>query len=452
MSAAPQTGERHPLPCLAAVLSVVPGAGQIYAGRVKRGLGIFLVLLAQAAALHIADAPRALPWLILIWLWNIADARNAALGRPRSLAPVVVVLAALNLVAGWQFSEMGEQIRQVDAVSGLAKARSLVSALARPDIIRSSELQTADADIAVGGAAPKPSGSREPGPRLTLAPSLVKPGQSVSASGSGFAPESAGQLFLRSGGDKQIAAFTTDASGRFRARFVNRLRIPGSYWIEAEVRKSLPVTQWSASEPFQTSVRLMMETVFLAFLGTAISLLISLPLSFLAARNLTGQIPAGWAVYSATRAAFNILRSIEVLIIAVIMAIIVGIGPLAGVLALAIHGVGALGKLYSEAIESVEHGPIEAVISTGANWLQVIRFGAIPQVVPQFIAFTMYRWDINVRMATVIGLVGGGGIGNLLMSYINTLQWEQAATALWLIAVVVMLMDYTSAVIRERVV
>jgi len=129
----------------------------------------------------------------------------------------------------------------------------------------------------------------------------------------------------------------------------------------------------------------------------------------------------------------------------------VGVGPFAGVIALAIHGIGAIGKLYSEAIESIEPGPIEAIRATGANELQVVVFGVVPQVVPQFIAFTLYRWDINVRMATVIGLVGGGGIGSQLMQYMGLLQWRQAATAIWLIAGVVMLMDYASAVIREKI-
>ncbi|MEN6580947.1 MAG: phosphonate ABC transporter, permease protein PhnE, partial [Armatimonadota bacterium] len=157
-------------------------------------------------------------------------------------------------------------------------------------------------------------------------------------------------------------------------------------------------------------------------------------------------------VYGVVRGLFSVLRSVEVLIIAVIAVAAVGIGPFAGVLALAIHGVGALGKLYSEAIESIEQGPIEAIKSTGANELQVVMFAVVPQIVPQFIAFTLYRWDINVRMATVIGLVGGGGIGYQLIQYMNLLQWRQAATAIWLIAGVVMLMDYASAVIREKVV
>lgn len=146
----------------------------------------------------------------------------------------------------------------------------------------------------------------------------------------------------------------------------------------------------------------------------------------------------------------NLLRSVEVLIIALMFVVAVGPGPFAGVLALAIHGVGALGKLYSEAIESIDPGPIEAITATGAHPVQVVAYGVVPQVVPQFVAFTIYRWDINVRSATVIGLVGGGGIGFTLKDYIDLLRWPQAATAVWLIALAVIAMDYASAVIRER--
>jgi phosphonate transport system permease protein len=160
----------------------------------------------------------------------------------------------------------------------------------------------------------------------------------------------------------------------------------------------------------------------------------------------------GMAVYYLVRTLFNVGRSIEVLILAVIMAVVVGIGPFAGVMAIVLHSIGANGKLYSEAIESIDPGPLEAITATGASRLQTILYGVVPQVIPQFLAFTIYRWDIDVRMSTVIGLVGGGGIGFLLIQYINLLQWSQAATAIWLIAIVVMAMDYTSAAIRERIV
>jgi phosphonate transport system permease protein len=186
-------------------------------------------------------------------------------------------------------------------------------------------------------------------------------------------------------------------------------------------------------------------------MGTTFALLVSVPLSFLGARNLMAGSRLGWTLYYATRTLFNILRSIEALILAIIMAVVVGIGPFAGVMALVVHSIGAMGKLYSESIESIDPGPIEAITATGANRLQVILFAVVPQVIPQFISFTMYRWDINVRLSTVIGLVGGGGIGFLLTQYIQLLQWNQAGTALWLIGITVMTMDYASAIIRERV-
>jgi phosphonate ABC transporter permease subunit PhnE len=213
-----------------------------------------------------------------------------------------------------------------------------------------------------------------------------------------------------------------------------------------------PAHGFTFSQATRTAAPKMLETVYLALLGTIISLIFAIPLSFFGARNLMSRSAPLKLIYGLTRAIFSVLRSVEVLIFAVIAVAAVGVGPFAGVIALSIHGIGAMGKLYSEAIESIEHGPIEAIRATGANEFQVVLYGVVPQVVPQFIAFTLYRWDINVRMATVIGLVGGGGIGAELIQYMGLLQWQQAATCIWMIAGVVMLMDYASAVIREKVV
>jgi len=196
----------------------------------------------------------------------------------------------------------------------------------------------------------------------------------------------------------------------------------------------------------------MVETVFLALMGTTMGVIFAVPLSFLGAKNLTGHIPAGGVVYGLTRTFFNIMRSIEALVLAIIFSVWVGLGPFAGVLALGVHSIASLGKLYSEAIESIEVGPIEAITATGASPLQVVRYAVVPQIVPQFTAFTIYRWDINVRFSTVLGFVGGGGIGFVLQQYIQLLQWRQAATALWMIAIVVAVLDYGSAVVRERIV
>jgi phosphonate ABC transporter permease subunit PhnE len=162
------------------------------------------------------------------------------------------------------------------------------------------------------------------------------------------------------------------------------------------------------------------------------------------------NFPSGSVFYNFTRTILNALRSIEPLIMGLVFVIWVGIGPFAGVLALALHSIASLGKLYSEQIESIDAGPIEALESTGANRLQTIIYAVVPQIIPPYIAFTMYRWDINVRMSTIIGFVGGGGIGFLLQQQINLLRYRDAGVAVLAIAIVVSILDYASAAIRAR--
>jgi len=176
-----------------------------------------------------------------------------------------------------------------------------------------------------------------------------------------------------------------------------------------------------------------------------------MPLSFLGARNLMIGRPSGTVIYYTVRTFFNILRSVEPLVLAILFAVWVGIGPFAGVLALGFHSIAALGKLYSEQIEAIDPGPVEAVTATGATPFQVVLFAVVPQVVPQFLAFTFYRWDINVRMSTIIGFVGGGGIGFLLQQWINLLKYNEAGTALLLIIIVVITLDTLSAKVREKI-
>jgi phosphonate transport system permease protein len=158
----------------------------------------------------------------------------------------------------------------------------------------------------------------------------------------------------------------------------------------------------------------------------------------------------GLAIYYIARTIFNALRSIEAIIMVIVMVVWVGIGPFAGVLALALHSIAANAKLYSEQVESILSGPLEAIKSTGATRLQTVVYAVIPQVVPPYISFTMYRWDINVRMSTIIGFAGGGGIGFLLQQNINLLNYRGAAAQILAIAVVVATMDYLSSRLRER--
>lgn len=163
-----------------------------------------------------------------------------------------------------------------------------------------------------------------------------------------------------------------------------------------------------------------------------------------------GSLPVGLTIYNAVRGLMNILRSIEAFIWAIIFVVLVSTGPFAGTLALTLHTVAALGKLYSEQVESIMPGPLEAIKATGATRIQTIIYGVIPQIIPPYISFTMYRWDINVRMSTIIGFAGGGGIGFLLQQNINLLNYRAASTQMIAITVVVWLMDYLSSVLREK--
>jgi phosphonate ABC transporter permease subunit PhnE len=162
------------------------------------------------------------------------------------------------------------------------------------------------------------------------------------------------------------------------------------------------------------------------------------------------SLPVGLAIYNVVRTVLNALRSVEALIMVIVFAVWVGIGPFAGVLALGLHTVAALAKLYSEQVEDIAAGPIEAVLATGANRLQMIVYAVIPQIIPPYISFTMYRWDINVRMSTIIGFAGGGGIGFLLQQNINLLNYRAASAQILAIAIVVSLMDYLSSALRQR--
>jgi len=161
-------------------------------------------------------------------------------------------------------------------------------------------------------------------------------------------------------------------------------------------------------------------------------------------------LPLGSVIYSIMRTLLNAIRAIEPLIYVIIFVVWVGIGPFAGALALALHTIAALAKLYSEQVESISPGPLEAVTATGATRVQTIVYAVVPQIIPPYISFTMYRWDINVRMSTIIGFAGGGGIGFLLQQNIRLLDYRAAAVQMLAIAIVVASMDYISSALRKR--
>ena len=160
----------------------------------------------------------------------------------------------------------------------------------------------------------------------------------------------------------------------------------------------------------------------------------------------------GFVTYTIMRSILNALRAIEPLIMAVVFVVWVGLGPFAGIMALTLHSIAALGKLFSEQVEGIDEGPVEAILATGASRLQMVVYAVIPQIVPPFTAFALYRWDINVRLSTIIGFVGGGGIGLLLSQSVRLLRYRQASVMMLAIAIVVATLDYASSKIRSRII
>lgn len=204
--------------------------------------------------------------------------------------------------------------------------------------------------------------------------------------------------------------------------------------------------------PLQEVASQMLITLEIALVGTFLGALFAVPLSFLAARNLTAGNPLMRAAFVITRGFFNLDRGVDTLILALIFVAAVGLGPLAGVLAMAIHSIADLGKLYSESIENVDRGPIEALESVGAAGSNVVRWAILPQVSPLFLGWTLYRFEINFRVSIVLGLVGAGGIGFFIQDKMASGKYDQMIIAIIAIVVVVNIIDFVSSWLRGKLV
>lgn len=189
------------------------------------------------------------------------------------------------------------------------------------------------------------------------------------------------------------------------------------------------------------------ETIQIAVWGTVLGVLGAVPVSFLAARNLK----VNRYLYGFTRQSLNVIRSINELILALVFVAAVGLGPFPGVLALAVHGVGMLGKFFAESIEEIDQGPLDALRATGARPLQVIVFGVLPQVITAWIAVILYRFEVNLRSATVLGMVGAGGLGFELVSSLKLFKYQETATCIVVITVMVVVADLISNRLREAI-
>lgn len=192
-------------------------------------------------------------------------------------------------------------------------------------------------------------------------------------------------------------------------------------------------------------VQASIETLQIAFLGTALSAVVSIGLGLLAASNLAPRY-----VHEPVKWLLGAIRGVPLILLAMLMVGAVGLGPFPGVLTIAIHSTGMLGKFYAEAFESVRRSPMEALDSTGATWAQRLRFGALPQITPDLVRDTLFRFELNLRDSLVLGLVGAGGIGFYIQTYVRTFQYPKVATLTLVVLALVILIEQTSVMLRRR--
>lgn len=485
-------------PWVAVVSSLlVPGLGQLLVLQVRRGLLLlgsiatitailtwrirllahreptFFSMFAKAVQRRPVFVIGLLTLSAILWLWTAYDAYGQSKrksGRPAVFVLVIIIFFLL----GWQIS----QIDVYKAVTELPDALSPLSKVIWPwkaAITYRTESLTAGAPILVPcGEDPPATPVREANkPYFSADPTCgnlsemdrqgnILPGTLLHLQGGGFTADTETQIWwidpigneFRPRQEGQYVTVVTDGGGTFEFDLIMPYRLiaqaEGRQIHRVEARQVSRVGGALPAEPLLLTMERMVETIMMGMMATLFGIVLAIPVSFLAARNLMSGSWITVALYYLTRTFLNIVRAIEPLIWALVAVVWVGLGPFAGIIALTVHSVAALGKLYSEAIENIDPGPIEAIQATGATRLQTIVYAVVPQMIPPFVSFSIYRWDINVRMSTVIGLVGGGGVGFILIQYIRLLDYRAAGIAVWFIAVTVAVLDYVSSEIRRR--
>lgn len=393
---------------------ILPGLGQFLQKRRGRGLLIFLttgilifliswsLVTQNIGKVQVAGFITSWLWLplILFWVWNILDARPLKAEQTFSVLPALLFAAIIIYVIAWQVTG----VRLDRLVTRFGDARVVATNLLNPDVIT----------ISINGQ------------------------DQICA----------WKCMSEYIGDK-LAGRTPQGVIRLSENFLNLMGrnklLPASRW---QVRLGLaePGTKTN-----QFVAGTLIETIAMGLLATLFSTILAIPVSFLAAHNIMSRLPGGTAIYYVMRGILNAVRAIDTIIWGIIIITWVGLGSFAGVIALTIHSVAALAKLFSEEIEHIDPGPVEAVTATGANLVQTISHAVIPQVVPSFLSYTLLRWDINMRMATVVGFVAGGGIGFMVVETVRMGGYQQYGTILWAVAVVIVIVDAISAKWREAI-
>jgi phosphonate transport system permease protein len=222
------------------------------------------------------------------------------------------------------------------------------------------------------------------------------------------------------------------------------------------IAKTIPELNWATLGSdialwfarWQTWAELLLETVLIAFMATVLGVVGGFILSFPAARNLS---PTAWVLWLSRRY-LEIARTVPELVFALIFVFCFGTGPLAGVLAIGLHTAGALGKLYSEANENIDMRPLDGVKAAGGSWFDMIRYGAVPQVLPNVLSYTLLRFEINVRASSIIGYVGAGGLGQEFRTAMSYQEYTDLSALFIIILVTVTVIDRLSEMLRHRVI
>jgi phosphonate transport system permease protein len=450
----------HPRWLIALLSLIIPGLGQAWFGDRRRGFGVFLMVATSLVTTIWYGVPG---WYLLpaaLWIWNIWDAFRLPRGASIGIAALLWLVMAYGI--GWQVT----QINLASLFKNQERAASILKPMLQPDFLARREIRN---DYSVGiqvpcTANPPRAEKTTGGVHITASPDCATINDGIVVIAEGLRPNypteitwvapTGGVIMLKENNTKMLILNTDEKGGLTfmitvpRQSEVNATS-PLPYHIRLTQREIL--SGFAISKNGRYILQGIYETLALALLATALGAILALPLSFLAARNLMSGNLVTMTIYTITRTLLNIFRSIEALIMAIIFVVIVGLGPFPGMLALTVHTTAALGKLYSEVIEGIDPGPIEAIRATGATWLQVARYAVIPQIVPPFTALTIYRWDINVRSSTIIGFVGGGGIGFFLWQWIILGDYRAVSASFITIAIVVIIMDFFSARLRERI-
>lgn len=507
MSALPSTSQN---PGIAALLSlIVPGAGQLYSRARNAAIAIFGMTVVMAfliwfcldnfhvGEIQLGGVTTSWLWLLLLafWLWNVWDAYQRAVGKTTARLLSFGIPILLIYIIAIQVTD----INLPRLVTRFNDVKIIFDALVHPDFLtRDTTTQAGATTIWIPCSNPPQTapGGDNSGLAVAVDKLCGTVGDTLTIAGQGFNPNTTGNLYWQEyGGTNEVQVrannapvlLTTDADGKFVATFpipgfasqggldpnspvvngiqarfvqdVGPLKPSENFGILIGKIDTIPAPGWLGAlgiVPAGSTIPWFVAggifvTIAMGVLATLISVAVAAPLSFFGARNIMARVPGGSIIYYIARSIFNVARSIDTLIWAIVLVTWTGLGALTGLMALTIHSVAAVAKLYSEDVEHIDPGPVEAITASGGTFFQNIRFAVIPQIIPSFLAYSLLRWDINMRSSTIVGLVSGAGIGFYVFEAIRKGGYREYAAALWLVALVVLIVDYLSAYWREKI-